>query len=94
MGNTQKCRPPLEGGEHFACKVSYCSDRAVVVVEFTFDLNVLQQHWFHHLPSDQDTSGPPVQDVCTRLEIHLEPNKTGTQGQWRIFRLLFWHVSS
>lgn len=50
------------------------------VLWLTFDLDVLQQHWFHHLPSNQDPGGPPVQDVCPRLETHLKADLKAAHG--------------
>lgn len=41
-------------------------------VFFTLYLDVLEQHRFDHLPSHQDPSGSPVQDVGARLQVHLK----------------------
>lgn len=38
----------------------------------TFDLDVSKQHRLDLFAPDQDASGPPVQDVHTRLQTHLE----------------------
>lgn len=42
---------------------------------FTLYLDVLEQHRFDHLPSHQDASGSPIQDVCTGLQTHLKTEK-------------------